>query len=201
MADTIRPRSPLAEFTASARQWPQPETVGVWLTERPFWGHLNLRGEAGESAFLNDVERCLGIAVPVQPNTVHENDRFTILWLGPNEWLVITPPGSEGETARTLRGALQGLFFAVTDVTNGQTIIRLSGARVIDVLRKGCSLDLHPSVFGPGCCAQTLLAKAGILIRCVDPSPSFDLIIRRSFAEHVALWLKDAAEEYGFAVS
>ncbi len=201
MSNPLHPRSPLAEFLAASRQFPRAEKVGVYLSERPFLGHLNLRADAGEPGFLEGVQRCLGISVPVNPNTFTENDTMTIVWLGPNEWLLITPPGSEAQIAEMLRGALQGLFFAIPDVTHGQTIIRIRGPRATDVLRKGCSLDLHPSVFGPGCCAQTLLSKVGTVILCVDHSPSFDLIVRRSFAEYLALWLKDAAEEYGFAVT
>ena len=37
-------------------------------------------------------------------------------------------------------------------------------------------------------------------LRCVDDSPSFELIVRRSFADYAALWLQDAAMEYGCAV-
>ena len=37
-------------------------------------------------------------------------------------------------------------------------------------------------------------------IRCVDDAPSFELIVRRSFADYTALWLHDAALEYGCAV-
>jgi sarcosine oxidase, subunit gamma len=194
-------RSCLGEFLEASRQRPGSERTGLYLSERPFMGHLNLRGETGHIEFFERVERCLGISPPQQPNTYKENAKFTICWFGPNEWLLITPPRSEGDTARQLRGTLQGLFFAVTDVTHGQTVIRIRGDRTLDVLRKGCSLDLHPTVFGPGCCAQTLLGKAGIAIRWVDASPSFDLIVRRSYAEYLALWLGDAAEEYGFAAS
>jgi sarcosine oxidase subunit gamma len=173
----------------------------LYLSERPFLGHLNLRGETGDGEFLKRVEHCVGISPPVQPNTYKENAKFTIFWFGPNEWLLVTPSRIEGDIARQLRGALQGLFCAVTDVTHSQIVIRIRGDQTRDVLSKGCSLDLHPSVFGPGCCAQTLLGKAGIALRWVDHSPCFDLIVRRSFAEYVALWLKDAAEEYGFAAS
>lgn len=194
-------RSCLAEFLEASRQWPRSERPGLYFSERPLLGHLNLRGEAGDTEFLERVERCLRISPPVQPNTYKENGKFTILWLGPNEWLLITPPRSESDFARQLRAALQGLFFALTDVTDGETVIRIRGDRTLDVLRKGCSLDLHPSVFGPGCCAQTLLGKAGIAIRWVDSLPSFDLIVRRSFAEYLALWLRDAGEEYGFAAT
>ena len=190
-------RSPLTEFLTSHER-ADPQSAGLYLSERPFLGYLNLKGEGSE--FLNRVERCLEIPVPVQPNTLTANDDITLLWLAPNEWLLIAPSESEGKIAHKLRAALDGVFSAVTDVTHHQTILRIQGDRVLDVLRKGCSLDFHLSVFGPNRCAQTLFDNVGITILRAGPLLSFDLIVRRSFAEYVALRIKDAAEEYGFAV-
>ena len=76
----------------------------------------------------------------------------------------------------------------------------MTGPNARDVLAKGCPLDLHPSVFRPGDCAQTLLAKANVTLRCVDDAPSYELTVRRSFADYAAPWLQDAALEYGCAV-
>ena len=79
-------------------------------------------------------------------------------------------------------------------------MINLSGENARDALAKGCTLDLHPRVFTQGQCAQTLIAGANATIHCVDAAPSLDIIVRRSFAEYLALWLHDAAQEYGAAV-
>lgn len=196
MSDALYRQSPLNEFLAASSQVPIPRDAGVCLTERPFFGHLNLRGDPEDLAFLDNVQRCLGVSLPLQPNTVSENSTVTALWLGPDEWLLSTPPSREGELTRALRDVLRDFCCAVTDVTDGQTILRISGSHAIDVLRKGCVLDLHPRIFGPGRCAQSLINKVGVLIRAVDHVPSFDLIGRLSFSEYLAHWLKDAATEY-----
>ena len=117
----------------------------------------------------------------------------------PDEWLVVTPPDAQTSLADSLEAALDGVHCSVTDVTGGQTGITLGGPNAREVLSKGCPLDLHPLVFRPGDCAQTLLAKANVTLRCVDDSPSWELIVRRSFADYAALWLQDAALEYGCA--
>ena len=45
-----------------------------------------------------------------------------------------------------------------------------------------------------GACAQTGLAKASMLIACLDEQePLFEIIVRRSFADYVIRWLKNAA--------
>jgi sarcosine oxidase subunit gamma len=199
MPDTLCRRSPLSNL-ASATVLSGRAEAGVILTERPFCGHLNLRGNPNEHAFIAGAERSLGLALPLQTNMVSSNSSVAALCLGPDEWLLITPPSVEHEVACGLRDILRGLSFAVTNITDGQTIFRLYGSSATDVLRKGCSLDLHPRTLRPGCCAQTSIAKAGVLIHYVDQSPSFELVVRRSFAEYLALWLKDAATEYGFRV-
>ena len=138
--------------------------------------------------------------LPLDPNTVAEGPDVTALWLGPNEWLLLTSPDRQYETIGALRNALGNLFAAVIDVSSGQTIINIRGHHARDVLSKGCSLDLHPRGFGPEQCAQTNLAKATAIIRQLDELPSYDIIVRRSFADYLARWLNDAAQEYGVAV-
>ena len=68
--------------------------------------------------------------------------------------------------------------------------------RVRELLEFGCPIDLHPRVFGPGRCAQTLLARANVLIWHVadGPEDTFRLFVRPSFAAYVAAWIADAAD-------
>ena len=79
------------------------------------------------------------------------------------------------------------------------TVIRLAGAHARDTLAKGCPVDMHPRVFGPGQCAQTILARADMTIH-QTADDTYDIIVRRSFAEYVWTWLEDAAREYGIRV-
>jgi sarcosine oxidase, subunit gamma len=109
-----------------------------------------------------------------------------VLRLGPDEWLVVAPEDGAPE----LHGD------SVVDVSGWRTTLELSGPRARDVLAKGCSLDLHPSAFARGDCAQTLLAQAQAIVWLVDEEPVFRLLVRSSFAAYVATWLLDAMAEY-----
>ena len=197
MYDNPHSNSPLAQFLAAELGGETPAEAGVQLSERAFMGHINLRGESSDQAFLKTAEDVLGVGLPLEPNTVAEGPDVTVLWLGPNEWLILTSSDGQYETVPALRNALGNLFSAVTDVSGGQTIINIRGPHAGDVLSKSCTLDLHPRFFGPGQCAQTNIAKATATIRQLDESPSYDIIVRRSFADHLARWLKDASQEYG----
>ena len=199
MSDAIRQESPLVERITPERKAASPADAGVTLRERPFLGYVNLRGNPEDSAFLKAVKGVAGTDLPREPNTVVVGKDCTAIWLGPDEWYLVAEAGKERETVAALEEALAGQHFAVNDVTSNFTTIELAGAHARDALEKGCTLDLHPRAFGEGQCAQTLLAHAGILIRPL--TEGYELVVRRSFADYVFVWLEDAAAEYGMAVT
>jgi sarcosine oxidase subunit gamma len=80
------------------------------------------------------------------------------------------------------------------DVSAQRTTLLLGGSRVRDVLAHGCSLDLHPSRFPAGACAQTMLAHAPVILLAL-PAGEFWVLVRASFAAYLADWLFDATLE------
>jgi len=197
---TLR-ESPLARFATAARATSPLADAGIVSAERVFLGHINLRGKLDDPRFAAAVASVIDVNVPEKPNTVTLGSDCTAYWLGPDEWLIVTPGEREAAVARDLRTALSDCMAAVTEVSGGQTVIALGGRSVRDLLAKGCPLDLHPRAFGVDRCAQSHLAKAPMLIHQVDARPSFEIIVRRSFADYLWLWLIDAAEEYGHRIA
>lgn len=201
MSDPILSESPLARFDLAARTAQAPGNAGIFICERAFLGHINLRGDPQDPRFAAAVREVVGIAPPAVPNTVSEAQGHTVYWLGPDEWLILTAGERRANVESELRNALKGLRVAVTDISGGQILVVMHGEPVRDLLAKGCPLDLHPRAFDIGQCAQSHLAKAPILLRHLDRRPSFEIIVSRSFADYFWLWLEDAAAEYGLAVS
>lgn len=165
------------------------------LQELPFLGHVNLRGNPDNTEFMTAVSAVLG-KLPVAANTVTTHEPYTILWLGPDEWLIITPQDGALPLVGDLRTAIGETFAAVTDVTGGNTLIELSGSAARDLLAKGSPLDFHPSTFGLGQCAQTIMAKTAVTIYPTNAESGYRLVVRRSFADYLGVWLLDAAREF-----
>jgi len=200
MAEDYLRQSALAHLHLAARTTADPGGAGVLLSERPFRGHLVLRGDRGDDTFRAAVEEALSVALPLEPNRAATGAGTTVLWQGPDEWLIaLSSPDQEGP-ARTLSQALGARHAAVTAVGHGLAVIGLAGGHAREVLMKGSGLDFHPEAFRPGHCARTLLARASVGIHLVDAAPEFDIRVARSFADYLWAWLEDAGAEYGVAV-
>jgi sarcosine oxidase subunit gamma len=162
----------------------------------PSIGHLNLRGDPDDQPFLDAVESVTGSPLPLAPNTVVYGDQHTC-WLGPDEWLLVLPADNVDSTMLALGQALQGQHASSNDLSGAQLTLRLTGEKGREILAKGCTLDLHSSVFRAGSCAQTGLAKANVLIVSHETGSGIDLIVRRSFSDYLLQWLQRAGTEYG----
>ena len=168
------------------------------LHERPFVAQVDLRLDPADVAARTAVESVVG-PLPTEPNTVHGGPDAAVLWLGPDEWLIVGPDGGASALEAQLRDALAaapGVAVAIIDVSANRTTLELGRPDAAEILSSGCSLDLHPWSFGPGRCAQTLVARAGVILwQTADaPVPTYRLLVRPSFAAYLAAWLTDAME-------
>ena len=174
------------------------KNAGITLREKKLRGHLVIRGDAKDAGFSGGVHKALGLELPVALTLVADGDT-SLQWLGPDEWLLIVPGGSEFEVERRLREALDGQHISVVNVSGGQTLLELSGPKVRELLMKSTSYDVHPSNFPVGKAVGTVFAKSQLVIRHTGEE-TWELVIRRSFAGYFWLWLQDASAEYGLAV-
>ena len=169
------------------------------LREVPFLTQFDLRLDPGDAETREAVESVAG-KLPLEPNTVHGGAGAAVLWLGPDEWLIVGPPDGEAALTDQLQEALGVALgrVAIVDVSANRTTLELRGPRVRELLEFGCPIDLHPRVFGPGRCAQTLLARASVLIWHVadEPEDTWRLFVRPSFAAYVAAWFADATDGF-----
>lgn len=196
MSETMRRESPLVAHPGAGPAV-RHAAEGIVLQERAFLGHVNLRCDPGDGRVVEPLQAALGCALPVAPNTfATAADGTRVLWLGPDEFLAITPDAADGREAALADALLRAAgasFVAVNELGSGQTVIEMVGPRAREILAKGCPLDLHPSVFGPGRCAQSRLARALVTIAQIDATPRFEIIVRRSFADYLWRWLIDAS--------
>ncbi|SDI22217.1 sarcosine oxidase subunit gamma [Pseudomonas benzenivorans] len=196
--DSGRAESPLFHAGLDELARKGKNSAGVTLREKKLLGHLTLRGDASDPDFAGGVHKALGLELPVALTLVANADA-SLQWLGPDEWLLIVPGGSEFATEQRLREALAGQHVSLVNVSGGQTILELAGPKAREVLMKSSSYDVHPSNFPVGKAVGTVFAKSQLVIRRTGEE-TWELLVRRSFADYIWLWLQDASAEYGLAI-
>jgi sarcosine oxidase subunit gamma len=152
---------------------------------------IDVRARAGA---LARVASALGIPALPGPNRFVATGEVLCFWLGPDEWLVLGPEASRPETLAALERSVGAEDGAAVDISASRVLYELRGAAARDVLASCCALDLHPRVFGPLRCAQTLLGKAPVLLSQMDDTPTYWILVRPSFAGYVVSWLRDGME-------
>ena len=136
-------RSPLAHRLDDLSAIGVRTRGGVIVEHVPFLTQIDIRLDAalvGQAPY----------PLPTTPNTAWEQDTRAALWLGPDEWLVLGPPGAGPDIVAELEAALDGSHRSVVDVSANRVALELSGSRAKEVLSKGCALDLHPRAWRPG---------------------------------------------------
>ena len=154
---------------------------------------VGLRADASDAELLAELADAVGVALPVRSNTVARGDGGRrALWLGPDEWLLVDEPGGGDALVARVEEAAGVRWATAVDLSANRVVLELSGPRVRDLLAAGCALDLHPRAFGPDRCAQTMLARAQVILE--RDGDAFRLLVRPSFARYLAGWLLDALE-------
>ncbi|MFJ4200318.1 sarcosine oxidase subunit gamma [Streptomyces sviceus] len=168
---------------------------GVTLAELPFLTMVNVRVDPASEA-ADRIGRTLGAPLPRRCGDTAASALHTIMWLGPDAWLVLSRAEAGTVTAQ-VRQALDGAPGSAVDVSANRTTLELSGPAAREVLEKGCPLDLHPRAFGPGHAVSTTVGPIAVLLWQLDDGPTYRLLPRSSFADYLARWLIDAMSEYG----
>ncbi len=120
----------------------------------------------------------------------------SVLWLGPEEYLLIAPDTADERAAiGALEAALQGVPHALVDISHRQLALEVQGAHAPALLNSSCPLDLDLTAFPVGMCTRTVFAKADIVLWRTRPD-AFHLEVWRSFTDYVTGILAEVAKEF-----
>ena len=118
MSDLFQQQSPWVQINLGEAKAKAPTMRVV-----PLLGFLNLRDKASNTRIQAATLKVLGCELPVEANTMIESGDNRIYWLGPNEWLVVTPTDQQAKVQAELRAALEGVFSSVVDNSSGLTML------------------------------------------------------------------------------
>ena len=168
------------------------------MKEKTPVGKINLRGNLENKDFASSIGKILGMFLPKEPCSISANEKIACMWLGPNEWLLvsndmITKDTNDYELEKVLFNDISKRNLgSVTNVSDQYTIFNLSGSNIFEILSKGSPFNFNSDNFTNNKVVQTLLNHTDVTIHKKSRS-DVDLYVRRSFAKHLWDWLKDSS--------
>ncbi|KQM54471.1 hypothetical protein ASE69_18405 [Sphingomonas sp. Leaf208] len=166
------------------------QNVTVARISTPALHLLRLRGF--DDAVLGALDRCLSTELPRVPNHAVGTDPRAIA-IAPGEWMLV---GSVVPSAALLAAASGARVAHVADLGEGRVVYAVAGPRARDLVAKGCTIDLHPRVFGPSRAAQSALAQVFVVIDQPSEEAVFHIYADASYVQHLDLWFADAVLEF-----
>jgi len=127
-------------------------------------------------------------------------ERIAFIATGPRAWWV-TCENAANVLADDLVQAF-GDCAAISDQSDGQAVLRVSGPKVRDALCKLLPIDLHPRAFAVNDVAVTVASHIGATLWRLQDEPNgeaaFEIAVYRSLAGSFRTALSNAAAEFGF---
>ena len=168
----------------------------IRLQQIEFLGKLNLRLQEDDAEVRQIVEEYLNYNLPKIAGEVTGNNETRVLWLGPNEYLILCENEKKDNIINELNISLTNSFYSIVDVSDYYLTMRLSGPKSIDVLTKACPLNFEHALTKGNTCAQSYISKATVLIDRLSDDLVFDISVRWSFADYLWDWLADSSNEF-----
>jgi len=192
-----RMQSPLQHFGLPSLATAMDDSRGVWANELPLLGYISLRGDGGDPAFVAAASRALGLRLPTAPCSYAEAGSLKVLWLSPDEWMIVCERGLLGGLLHALDHALAGIRSQVADNSGGYAQVLLLGREAQSVLSHTSVYDF--AALAEGWVVGTTFGKSSVYVH--RDGQGFCLLFRRSFADYIWRFLVRAAQPYGFGVA
>ena len=151
---------------------------------------INIRGKNRE--FFTKIGKVLSLMLPIESNTCSTIKNINALWLSPDEWLVYGK-GLDKNIEIMLKNEISKVNLgSVTNVSDQWVIINIKGKNVFNVLSKACPFNFNEFKKRENVVAQTLLNHIDVILHHQNIN-DLNLFVRKSFSEHLWLWIKDSS--------
>jgi sarcosine oxidase subunit gamma len=167
-------------------------TGRVTVADAGLHGMVTVRGDLGSAKMKKAVKSIAGVDVPDVRGASFEGE-IGVLWMSPDELLVLVPYTNATAATEKLAKALKGTHHLVVNVSDARAVIRLSGPEWREVLARLTPADLHPDAFGPGELRRTRLAQTAAAF-WVSGDEEVTVVCFRSVAKYVFDLLSNAAD-------
>ena len=157
---------------------------------------LIIRGKTKD--FITAIGKNLNMILPIEANTSTSSEALTALWLSPDEWMLVSNKIISEDTNNyvveddLINNISKVNLGAVTDVSDQFVMINIKGSKVFDLFATGSPFNFNEFKNKKGSVVQTILSHIDVIIH-LKKINEVNLLVRRSFSEHLCSWINDSA--------
>ena len=157
---------------------------------------LIIRGKTKN--FITAIGKSLNMILPTEANTSTSGETLTALWLSPDEWMLLSnkPLSDDTNTYEAEDNLINNIskvnLGAITDVSDQFVMINIKGSKVFDLFATGSPFNFNEFKDKKGSVVQTILSHIDVIIYHTEIN-EVNLLVRRSFSEHLYSWINDSA--------
>ena len=157
---------------------------------------LIIRGKTKE--FISAIGKNLSMLLPIEANTSTSGETLTAFWLSPDEWMLVSNETVNQNTNNykiednLINSISKTNLGAVTDVSDQFVMINIKGSKVFDLFATGSPFNFNEFKNKKGSVVQTILSHIDVIIHLTEIN-EVNLLVRRSFSQHLYSWLNDSA--------
>jgi sarcosine oxidase subunit gamma len=146
-------------------------------------GMITIRGDLGDKGFAAAVKKVSGLALPGQRKMVRVDGK-SLIWMSPDELLLVLPHEVADEEVAALDTALSGHHALAVNVSDARAVFDVSGAQARDVLAKLFPVDLSPEAFSDGMIRRSRMAQVPAAL-WMEGTDMFRVVCFRSVGKYV----------------
>ena len=154
----------------------------VQVRDAGLTGMISLRGDLSNGKLANAVKSVAGVKPP-STNGIAVKDGATVLWMSPDELLLMLPYADTTSAVGSLGSALSGQHHMAANVSDARAVLRLEGPYVREVLAKLAPVDLHPDALSDETLVRSRLGQVAAAFWLSGDSAT--VICFRSVADYV----------------
>ena len=157
---------------------------------------LIIRGKTKN--FITTIGKNLNMLLPTEANTSTSGDTLTALWLSPDEWMLLSNStvSEDTNTYEVENNLINNIskvnLGAIVDVSDQFVMINIKGSKIFDLFATGSPFNFNEFKNKKGSVVQTILSHIDVIIHLTEIN-EVNLLVRRSFSEHLYSWINDSA--------
>ena len=157
---------------------------------------LIIRGKTKD--FITAIGKNLNMILPTKANTSTSAEKLTVFWLSPDEWMLISNETVSEDNnnyqveEELIKNISKVKLGAVTDVSDQFVMLNIKGSKVFDLFATGSPFNFNEFKNKKGSVVQTILSHIDVIIHLTEIN-DVNLLVRRSFSEHLHSWMSDSA--------